>query len=249
MNPADPNINTSYFEAIESTFVSRRGKHLMVGPADWQLMEDWQDSGIPVHVVVGAINEVFNQRDKGQRTATISSLRYCSPAVDAAFQQWQKSRVGANESVPGAGATGSNNPFSKESILKHLARVNAALSKAADTRHQNTVMCTTTCAPLCGVSLAIQISLAELITGVTNGKILTKQLEEELSNFDAHLDQAIKGAAMPEQLSEDRAAITSMLAPHRSKLTDEIYQQQFNNFFMKRLRESFGIPRLSLFFS
>ena len=32
----------SYFSEIEDTFIRRRGKHLMLSPMDWALIEGWK---------------------------------------------------------------------------------------------------------------------------------------------------------------------------------------------------------------
>lgn len=244
MSPAKPvNQEAEYCETIESTFVSRRGSHMMLSNLDWQLMDEWQRRELPLHIVVSAINQVFDQRKSGQRTATINSLRYCAPAVEEAYRNWLANRVGANESAPEAARTRSNNPFSKESMLAHLKSRQEALRAAAQS-----------------VPEAVATGLAEVIEGVASGLTLI-QLEVEADRLNAQtvesllakaeeaLDATIKAAATAEALTEHGRAVTSMLAPHRANLTDEIYQQQFNNFLIKRLRESFGIPRLSLFFA
>ena len=42
--------------------------------------------------------------------------------------------------------------------------------------------------------------------------------------------------------------IKAQLKPYRSQMDKEAYEQNFNNLLLKRLREKFGIPRLSLFY-
>ena len=42
----------SYFSEIEDTFVRRRGKHLMLSPMDWALIESWKERGVPLHVAL-----------------------------------------------------------------------------------------------------------------------------------------------------------------------------------------------------
>ena len=50
----------SYFSEIEDTFIRRRGKHLMLSPMDWALIEGWKERGVPLHVVVRAIEHAFD---------------------------------------------------------------------------------------------------------------------------------------------------------------------------------------------
>src|ERR687884_204513 len=49
----------NYFTEIEDAFIRRRGKHLLVSPLDWSLMESWKEMGVPLHVVLRGIERAF----------------------------------------------------------------------------------------------------------------------------------------------------------------------------------------------
>jgi hypothetical protein len=49
-------------------------------------------------------------------------------------------------------------------------------------------------------------------------------------------------------LAELKTAVKDQLKPYRSQMEPAVYNQTFNNLLLKRLREQFGVPRLSLFY-
>ncbi|HSU82603.1 MAG TPA: hypothetical protein VLR69_09300 [Thermoanaerobaculia bacterium] len=75
----------SYFQAIEEIFVELRGAPLLLSPADWQVARRWQREGIPLDLVRSTLEEVFAKRKERGAKGKISSLRYCAPAVEAAW--------------------------------------------------------------------------------------------------------------------------------------------------------------------
>ena len=76
----------AYFEAIEEIFVHLRGAPLLLSPADWQVARRWHRDGIPLDLVRRALEEVFAKRKERGAKGKISSLRYCAPAVEAAWE-------------------------------------------------------------------------------------------------------------------------------------------------------------------
>ena len=45
-----------------------------------------------------------------------------------------------------------------------------------------------------------------------------------------------------------KAAVKDQLKPYRNQMETAVYNQTFNNLLLKRLREQFAVPRLSLFY-
>jgi hypothetical protein len=78
-----------YLSDIEATFVKRRGANLFLGSKDWALMQSWEQQGIPLHIVIRAIEDVFDRTDK-----KISTIAYCRNAVEEAFSEWSRGQVG-----------------------------------------------------------------------------------------------------------------------------------------------------------
>jgi hypothetical protein len=61
----------NYFTEIEDTFVRRRGKHLLLSPIDWAMIEGWQERGVPLHIVLRGIESVFRYIRQKSRPADI----------------------------------------------------------------------------------------------------------------------------------------------------------------------------------
>ena len=82
-----------YFEAIEEEFIRLRGAPLLLSPADWRLAQRWRRQGVPQHLVLEAIREVFARRAEREALnpegakRRVSSLRYCRAAVEKAWLQ------------------------------------------------------------------------------------------------------------------------------------------------------------------
>src|SRR5215217_7943611 len=75
----------AYFQAVEKIFVELRGAPLLVSPADWHVASRWHQEGVPLALVKRALEEVFAKRKERGTKGRISSLRYCAPAVEAAW--------------------------------------------------------------------------------------------------------------------------------------------------------------------
>jgi len=85
----DEDPDHAYFQAIEEVFVRLRGAPLLLSPADWQVARRWHRDGVPLELVRGALEEVFARRKERGAKGRISSLRYCAPAVEAAWAELQ----------------------------------------------------------------------------------------------------------------------------------------------------------------
>lgn len=75
----------AYFQAIEEIFVHLRGAPLLLSPADWQVASRWHQEGVPLDLVRQSLEEVFAKRKERGAKGRINSLRYCAPAVEAAW--------------------------------------------------------------------------------------------------------------------------------------------------------------------
>mgnify|MGYP001828945174 FL=1 len=84
----------SYFEAIEETFVRLRGSPLLLSPTDWQVSKEWFEAGIPLDLVVRALEDVFARRKERASKGRVQSLRYCSEAVLKAWTEVRELEAG-----------------------------------------------------------------------------------------------------------------------------------------------------------
>jgi hypothetical protein len=83
----------SYFEAVEEIFIRLRGAPLLLSPADWQVARRWHREGVPLDLVRRTLEEVFARRRERGARGRIQSLRYCAPAIDAAWEEVRELRA------------------------------------------------------------------------------------------------------------------------------------------------------------
>jgi len=74
-------VSADYFLEIESHFAARRNTPFILSAKDWALMKQWQTEGVPLAVVVEAIDTVFEKNETSGRRRIINSLSYCKHAV------------------------------------------------------------------------------------------------------------------------------------------------------------------------
>lgn len=87
-----------YFTDIEAHFAHRRGTPFVLSAKDWALMKEWHDGGVPLPVVIEAIDSVFDKQDgKGRK---VNGLRYCRHAVKELWNERRELQIGAAEAAP-----------------------------------------------------------------------------------------------------------------------------------------------------
>jgi hypothetical protein len=91
-------VPDDYFQEIEAHFAQRRGTPFILNAKDWMLMKSWKDEGVPLPVVIEAIDSVFDKREaQGKR---VSSLSYCRHAITELWKDRKELQVGAEGSAP-----------------------------------------------------------------------------------------------------------------------------------------------------
>ncbi len=78
----DTDPGFAYFRAIEEAFVRLRGAPFLLSPSDWRVASRWHEAGVPLAVVVEAMEELFERRRERGATTPVQGLRYCSSAVE-----------------------------------------------------------------------------------------------------------------------------------------------------------------------
>jgi len=220
----------AYFLAIEDHFVRLRGAPLLLSPADWQVARRWHRQGIPLELVRRALEEVFARRRERGAKGRISSLRYCAPAVEAAWTEHSElaapgARVEAEAfdaasrlaalaaALPGGAGRGGRPAAAAPGLAgpRGLAGLRAELAALADSGLD---------------AQAIEERLAELDRRTLDGALAALGAEERAA-LDATLDKAMGAVAGRLAAAEiDRA---------RGRLARQV------------LRERLGLPMLSLF--
>jgi|ERR1041385_404826 hypothetical protein len=241
----------SYASLVEEAFCAARGAFRMLSPIEWQLIESWKQRGIPLHVVLSSIEEVFKNHKARRATRRINSIRYCQDEVEAQYAEWMEMRVGAHdersESVPGAVADGSDrNPFAKEAIVTYLRDRREQLQQLSEEGLLAHPQSSETAA-LAATVTGTRSRLLELIEGIKLGDLSVRSVEEDLTGLEQLLTSALHAAATPDQVMECRAKVETSMAGYARVMTEDAYRQTFSSLLNKHLRELFGVPRLSLF--
>lgn len=227
----------NYFTEVEDTFVRRRGAHLLVSPLDWALIESWKEIGIPLHVVLRAIESAFDQFDSRPHPhRRVNSIFYCQQAVESAFEEHRQSMVGADESA----GEPSEWEFPRDTVEVYLARAAEDLVRALGADIP----------PAMAEALERASGrLDEIRTAIAAEVYLnTENLERDLTALEALIEKALVEGAATDVLEAARADAKQQLKPHRKAMDKAIYQQTFDRFVARSLREHYRIPRLSLFF-
>lgn len=230
----------NYFSEIEETFIRRRGRNLLLSPLDWALIESWQEREIPLHIVVRAIENVFDAHDKKPKNSRpIKSLFYCKDEIESQYAGWLamqsgKSKIESSEPEVRISENTENTLFSDETIVAHINKITDELNAAkknADGR-------------LSEVLEKILSRVAEFQKSPVNAE----KLEGELEDLDKRLDAFLLKFTDAETLSKMKAETTKQVARYKNQMEVDVYQRTFDLMLLKRLRERHKIPYFSLFY-
>ena len=215
---------------------------------DWALIESWKELNVPLHVALRGIEKAFDSWESKPRKRSIKGLLYCQEEVEAQFAEWREAHVGA-AAEPNAGddgARGTNSealPFASVAILEHLRRGRESLLAVCAARKK------TGADELAETLERATALLAEVETDFTSSPSPNAQkLEQSLSGLERMISDAARNVAGSDQIATIARETKEQLRPYRKHMEPAVYQQTFENLLLKRLREQFGIPRLSLFY-
>ena len=237
----------NYFTEIEDAFIRRRAKHLLLSPMDWALIESWKEMSVPLHVALRGIEKAFDSWESKPRKRTIKSLLYCQEEVEAQFAEWRAARVGAADEAGEHEESGAQSnealPFSRAAILDHLQRGRTSLLAVCSVRRKAGADDFTDTLERAAALLAeVEEDFA------ASASPDSQKLEQSLSGLERMISDAVRAVAGSEQIATIEGEVKEQLRPYRKHMEPAVYQQTFANLLLKRLREQFGIPRLSLFY-
>ena len=233
----------NYFTEIEEHFWRKRGAHLLVSPLDWAIVETWRKAGIPLNAVLKGIDRAFESWSRSRRAAggrQLKSLAYCVDAVLEAAAEAQEAAAGSGPEVPTKRAAAE--PFSRAELKGYFER-NAARFRTAAEINRGT-----------HAAIAARLEktaerLEEALPLIDSPAALDlEDLERRLTILEEKLTATLAADAHEESLLAIRREMDRSLAPYRRKMSAEQLAQLERQFTQKRLFESFGVPRLSLFY-
>jgi hypothetical protein len=211
----------NYFTEIEEHFLKARGGGLLISPLDWALIEAWKNAGIPLEAVLRGIDAAFEKwraRPAQARIQRVNSIAYCAQAIAVEAQAMANAAPVSRKE--------SKAPFALEDIRAFAARNAEALRKAGHDDLARSVE-----------ALDVEKLYADL-----------EQLEQRLTAIEEKLIARLRAAASEEALFEARRALDRELKPYRGKMSAEQLAMLEKQFLERRLLESAGLPRLSLFY-
>jgi hypothetical protein len=233
----------NYFTEIEEEFVKRRGSHMLVSPLDWTLIETWKRRGIPLHIVLRGINSSFDGYDQRlNRGGKVNSLFFCQQEVEALFQEYVDSRVGAANGA-GNGASQNGNGASQSApaaVVEFLKSQCEALwrleVKQLDPALKETFA-------------RASERLSQIIEDLeSSGAVAPELLEMDLMMIEEVILDGLREQAGEENLGRLRKEADGKLRRYKQSMEREVYEQTVGNFVAQRLRELHEVPRLSLFY-
>jgi hypothetical protein len=210
----------AYFNEIESHFAFRRGTPFVFSGKDWALLKSWQESGIPLAIVLEAIDTAFDARERSGRKGPISSLSYCRHSVVELWEERKQQLVGGQGSVPELDPTA------------HVKALAATLAERAESSDGP-------------VSRAFVRSAGELAELAEKTRA-TPAIEERLVDIENRMIESLLAAIPDESRLAMLSSIDAELA--RYDIASEETRERTREANLRRLlRKELRIPRLSLF--
>lgn len=211
---------------------------------DWALIESWKEMEVPLHIALRGIEKSFDSWESKPRKRTVKSLLYCQEEVEAQYAEWLEARVGASDADENGSAPSSDaQPFSRAAVTAHIGRVRGELETALKRRAQaGEDDLTESLQRVLGLLTDLESELTVKAT------FEAQKLEQSLTGLERLLSDALRSVVDREQLAILKSEVAEQLKPYRKHMEAAVYEQTLDNLLMKRLREVFGIPRLSLFY-
>ncbi len=226
-----------YYRAVEEAFVRRRGAAMLLSPRDWSLIGEWKDAGVPLRVVLQAIDNIFDAFERrapaGRR---INSLSYCRQEVLALHELYHvlhAAEAGRPRSADAAAGVAA--------AARHLGRlarsVRAAMAGASEAGRDRLVGC------LARVAAELKHLRKEIKGGVSDPHLL----EEGLRRFDEDLLAATRESLPESELDTLESAADLALGRAGDRMTPEARERTRRTALAALLRQAAGLPRLTLF--
>ncbi len=217
-----PHNYFNYFTEVEEHFQRARGTGLfLLSPLDWALIESWKDAGVPLEAVLRGIDEAFEKwRARRSKVQMVNSLAFCAQAVLTEAQRMA-------ENAPPQTRRDTAPPFTADELRSYLRR------NASEVRERFP---------------EIAASLERLAAEAEEHYRGLEDLERRLAALEEKMVAAAKTEQSEDDLVAARREFDLQLRPYRSKMTTEQIALLERQFLERRLLESQGLPRLSLFY-
>jgi hypothetical protein len=208
----------AYFQSVEEFFVSRRGDPLFLSNADWTLVRQWRVEGIPLRIVLRGIGDALDAHAHSwSRARKVMSLAYCKAEVEAARERWER-----------ALSLGAEEGSDLRGFLQGLV---ASLQQAGG---------------LGPVAEKLARVTAQDVRDRADSGVSAREVEAWLAARETELVAAVR-QDQGERVAALEAEVDRDLAPYASRMPARVLGQVREESLRRRLLESHGLPRLSLF--
>ena len=220
-----PSNYFNYFTEVEEHFQKSRGTSLfLMSPLDWALVETWKNAGVPLEAALRGIDAAFEKwRSSKNRIQMVNSVAYCTQAVLAEAQAM------AGVVQPPRSRKQAEAPFSLAELETYLHR------NADEIRKQS------------GYE-EIAVSVDRLAAEAASHYDDLEDLERRLTALEDKMIAMARSRQTEEALLQTRTELDRELRPYRGKMTAEQLTMLEKQYLDRRLLESAGLPRLSLFY-
>jgi hypothetical protein len=212
----------NYFTDVEDHFRRVRGTGMfLLSSTDWALVKSWKDAGIPLEAVLRGIDATFEKwrrRPAQARIQMINSISYCAQAIAAEAQVIAERPPLVREDSTPA--------FALEDVRTFVGRNVAMLKK---TGHHD-----------------VAASLEELDLAALYSD--PEQLDKSLTAIEEGMIARVRSTVNEELLSKVLHTIDADLELYRGKMSKGQLAVLEKQLLDRRLLESTGLPRLSLFY-
>jgi len=193
---------------------------------DWALIETWKNAGVPLEAVLRGIDNAFEKwRSRKSRIQMVNSLAYCAQAV------LQEAQAMAGLAAPTSARREQAPPFSVEELASYLSDNAAELRAKQDPPYEE-----------------LAAALEQLAAGVEEHYHDLEQLEQRLSALEEKMIAVAKTRWSDEEMFAARREMDLQLRAYRSKMTAEQLVMLEKQYLERKLLETAGLPRLSLFY-
>jgi hypothetical protein len=229
-----------YCRQIEAYLCRKNDGHLIriVGPA-FEQVTGWAARGVPLKVACGGIDRYFERYyRKGPRRRPVR-VEFCEADVLDVFDEWRRAVGISGHSIPpGDGATAGSDDTARRhgSLTAHVDRAIARLTalRAGADRTLDDVL----------DAIVRELDAARASIGRLRGNA-RQALVARLTQLDHELLAAARSRFEPSALAALGAEADAELAPFRSRMSSESFEQSHRAAVDRLIRERHRLPTLT----
>ena len=210
-----------YYEATEAAFIRRRGTPFLLSPADFALLKQWRELGVPLAAIEAGIEEAFTRREERSAIGRVNSLSYCR---DAVLEAWERR---AETSRGKGGSSADREPDASATL--------AVLSRRLEERRR--------ARPRLDAPLSSALRSLERLAAL--GKS-AEEIESSLARLDRRLARELYEALSEAERAEIDREVAGLLSGASARMDPATAEKTARALTRRSVRERLELPRLSL---